>query len=142
MLDIDALLSTSTVPSEYSQHRHISSIDIDDARARDPIGCVEARLAGVHLFVWHLRSLEESAALRIARTRAAELRCYFALFSAHERAWIIDPNGALLCSADSDYHVAVATVTPEILCSGIVAPHTDVLEELTRAMAVSGHHAR
>ncbi len=141
MLDIDALLSTSAVPTEYAQHRHIHSIDIDDARACDPIGCVDARLAGVHLFVWHVRAIDELVALRIARTRAAELRCYVALFSAKERAWIIDPSGALLCSADSECQVAVATVTPGSACSGIVAPHTDVLAELTRAMAVAGYRA-
>ena len=138
MLDIDALLSASNVPAEFSEHRSIRSIDIDDARACDPIGCVADRLAGVHLFVWHVRTIDEQVALRIARTRAAELRCYVALFSTQGRAWIIDPGGALLCAADSGCRVAVASVTPANSCTGIVAPHTDVLAELARAMAVAG----
>ena len=136
MVDADACVSTLHVPAERNPRLRIRLVEIDDAIAQDPLGLVAHRLAGTTLAIWRSEATERDIAIAIARSRAAELRMYVVLLWKNQRGWIIDPNGTIVCGADAENPIAVANLTPETSCSGMVVPHTDVLNELARVIAL------
>ncbi|MBV9440870.1 MAG: carbon-nitrogen hydrolase family protein [Candidatus Eremiobacteraeota bacterium] len=104
----------------------------DDA-ITDPRALVAPRLAGVRLFVWRATAIEDRWLIPFARTRAAELRAYLvALDLRHERAYAIDPDGAILCSTFGDFALGAFAFARERTDAWRVAPATDVRDGLVR----------
>jgi predicted amidohydrolase len=104
---------------------------VSDREVTDPHGLVEARLAGVDLFVW-ICDIDAQWATTFARTRAAELRAYVVVFSRSEpgRAFVCDPDGVPICGTFGAYRLAAFAYDPARAASGLVAPHTDVFAGL------------
>ncbi len=114
---------------------------VDDAIAENPAGLVEARLAGIDLFVWSC-GLPPAEAATLARARALELRAYVVVIPRaagdrqpeQSRAFAVDPDGAIVAGTFDGFQLAAFTYDPAKSGATTVAPHTDVLEGL-RAVA-------
>ncbi len=102
-----------------------------------PRGLVDARLAGIDLFVWHASGDERERCVGLARTRAAELRAYIVVFEASgERAFAVDPDGAVVAGTFEGYRLAAFAYDRARSGATTVAPATDVLEGLHTAEAI------
>jgi hypothetical protein len=108
---------------------------------RAPRGLVPARLAGIDLFAtapdgdaeWHEA---------FARTRAAELRAYVIVFGGEDRAFVADPDGAVIAGTFDGYRLAAFTYDRARTAATQVAPSTDVREGLRTAEAIRADGAR
>jgi predicted amidohydrolase len=100
-----------------------------------PRGMIAARLAGIDLFLcapggdpaWHVP---------FARTRAAELRAYVVIFADGERAFAVDPDGAVAAGTFGSYRVASFAYDAARAAATEVAPFTDVLRGAQNAEAI------
>jgi hypothetical protein len=102
----------------------------------NPRGLVEARLAGVDLFVWDLHA---KAAWRVSygRTRAMELRAWMiGLDREQDRAAVIDPDGVVIAGTFGDLKVAAFSYDRSRSANGLVAPFTDAFAGLRNAEAI------
>ena len=96
---------------------------------------IAARLAGIDLFLcapggdpaWHVP---------FARTRAAELRAYVVIFADGERAFAVDPDGAVAAGTFGSYRVASFAYDAARAAATEVAPFTDVLRGAQNAEAI------
>ncbi len=103
----------------------------DDTQMHDPGFLAEYRLQGYDFVVWRPR--EAGWQEQFARARALELRIYVAVIdSASDRAYAVDPDGAVICGTFGDYRVAAFAYDPARTAQTAVAPHSDVLEGLRR----------
>ena len=74
---------------------------------------------------------------RIARARAAELRMYVVVFDrAADRAYAIDPDGAVVAGTFDDFRFACFAFDPARAALTLVAPGTDVAEGIERVHAL------
>ena len=110
----------------------VPTISIDAMRAFDPGCLIEARLAGIRVAI--LDAVQSHAWLeRIARARALELRMYAIVFDRQaNRAYAIDPDGAVVAGTFGDYRLASFTLDARRTSETLVAPGTDVAEGLER----------
>ncbi|HET6894387.1 MAG TPA: carbon-nitrogen hydrolase family protein [Candidatus Baltobacteraceae bacterium] len=111
----------------------------EDDALLDPGTLAALRLSeNLRLAVWRT-SYEPAWQVTFARARALELRMYVIVIDAqHERAYAMDPDGAVLCGTFGDYEIASFAFDPARTTQTAVAPGTDVLEGLRRAQT----HAR
>ncbi|MDQ2909078.1 MAG: carbon-nitrogen hydrolase family protein [Candidatus Eremiobacteraeota bacterium] len=101
-----------------------------DEIVHDPRGLVETRRSGIDLIVWDTRD-DPAWQIRFARTRAAELRAYVIVFDrGAERAFAVDPAGAMLAGTFGEYRLASFLYERALTQATLVAPATDVAEGL------------
>jgi hypothetical protein len=100
---------------------------------RSPRGLVAARLDGIDLFVCRAGG-EAAWHVPFARTRAAELRAYVIFFDEDaERAFAVDPDGAIVAGTFDGYRLAAFTYERSRAATTLVAPASDVLAGLREA---------
>jgi predicted amidohydrolase len=103
---------------------------------REPRGLVNARLAGADLFAWTAEEPPEWL-VPMARARAVELRAYVLAFAAAgERAFAVDPDGAVIAGTFDGFRVAAFGYDRARAAATTVAPATDVLSGLRAAETV------
>ena len=105
---------------------------VDDENVLDPGALAAHRLAGVDFVVWNTE-LKDPWQTAFARARALELRMYVAVVARNDRAYAVDPDGAILCGTFDGYEIASFTYDPERTKQTMVAPGTDVRAGLERA---------
>ena len=137
---LHALASVADADFTIDPHSHPDSDDValvDDEAMLDPRALVAPRLAGVRLFIWNT-SIDGGWAVRFARTRAAELRCYVAVLDTpRRRAFAADPDGTLVCGTFGDFELAAFAFDRKRTDVWRVAPQTDVREALVRIADLS-----
>jgi predicted amidohydrolase len=105
----------------------------EDAQMLDPGALAGARRHGLDFAIWRT-SLVPEWQERFARTRALELRMYVVVMDeSRNRAYAVDPDGAIVCGTYDGYEVASFTYDPARTAQTFVAPGTDVLAGLNRA---------
>jgi predicted amidohydrolase len=104
-----------------------------DAQVLDPASLAGVRRHGVDFAIWRT-SYEPQWQEKFARARALELRMYVVVFDeGRNRAYAVDPDGAILCGTFDGYEIASFTYDPARTAQTFVAPGTDVLAGLNRA---------
>jgi predicted amidohydrolase len=105
---------------------------VDDESLSDPGALVEDRLAGHQVALWRT-SMDPLWQVTFAQARALELRMYvIAIDEARNRAYAVDPDGAVVCGTFGEYEIASFTFDPAKTRQTVVAPGTDVLLGLKR----------
>ncbi|MDP9111340.1 MAG: carbon-nitrogen hydrolase family protein [Candidatus Eremiobacteraeota bacterium] len=131
ILQSDALIATDSAAHEIDAT--VPTIFATDAMMFDPAGLVPYKLAGYGLCVWRTgydRNWQEA----FARARAIELRMYVVVIDTkHNRAYAVDPDGAIVCGTFGDYRIAAFTLDPARVTQTLVAPSTDIIDGLRRA---------
>jgi len=107
---------------------------VSDAAMLDPRALVRPRLDGVRVFTWDAgAALDATWIAAFARTRAAELRAYVVAFDrARNRAFAVDPDGAVLCGTFDGFAMSAFAFDRAKTDVWRVAPSTDVREGLVR----------
>ncbi len=124
----------TTDATHVTQGLRYATVSSDTLRA--PRGLVAARLAGIDLFIC-TASDADGWNVRIARTRAAELRAFVLVFEAQSRrAFAIDPDGVVVAGTFDDYRLATFVYDAARAHATAVAPRTDVLEGLRIAESI------
>lgn len=109
---------------------------VDDATVRDPGGLAAFRRAGYRLALWETQADDWTE--RLARARAGEMRMYVAAIDrAGGRAFVVDPDYAVLCGTFGEYRFAACTVDIGKTAHTVVVPGTDVSEGLERVHALT-----
>jgi predicted amidohydrolase len=122
ILEADVLLYGGTDTPHYH-----------DAQVLDPASLAGVRRHGVDFAIWRT-SYEPQWQEKFARARALELRMYVVVFDeGRNRAYAVDPDGAILCGTFDGYEIASFTYDPARTAQTFVAPGTDVLAGLNRA---------
>lgn len=117
---------------------HSGSPALRDGIVLDPAGLAALRMSGRTLAIWNT-SYDPAWQVTFARARALELRMYVIVIDAQrERAYAVDPDGAVICGTFGEYEIASFAFDPAKTKQTAVAPGTDVLEGLARAQI----HAR
>ena len=113
---------------------------VDSGLLYSPRGLVAARMAGIDLFIWSAGAADEVPwQIAFARTRAAELRAFvLVLDRSRDRAFAVDPDGAVVAGTFGDYRLASFLYDPARAAATLVAPATDVAEGLRIAEAIRG----
>jgi len=114
----------------------VAALVVDAARAARPRGLVAERLAGIDLFVI-LGPSTDPWTIRIARTRASELRAYVVVLDPGRAALAIDPEGVPMAGTFGDYRIAAFAYDRARTAATGVAPFTDVAEGLRRMEALA-----
>ncbi|MDQ6933176.1 MAG: hypothetical protein M3160_08355, partial [Candidatus Eremiobacteraeota bacterium] len=105
---------------------------VGDKKVLSPTGLIAYKEAGYQLIVWETQ-YESLWQIRFARTRALELRLYvIALDTAHHRAYAVDPDGTVVCGTFNGYRLAAFSFNGVRTNETLVAPHTDILDGLSR----------
>lgn len=116
---------------------------IDAQWIMDPGFLPEYRRAGAKLII--VNSIQSHPWLeRVARARAAELRLYLIVFDrASDRAYAIDPDGAVFAGTTGDLRIATAPIDYARTAQTQVAPGTDVEAGIAAVARIiqSGVHA-
>jgi predicted amidohydrolase len=138
--DADVMLDARQASCQAVGEREIELAGIRAAAVRwqtlrSPRGLVPARLAGVDLFAC-CADAETEWHLPFARTRAAELRAYIVLFESPERAFAVDPDGAVVAGTFDGYRMASFVYDRARTAASLVAPGTDVLAGLRETEAI------
>ena len=116
--------------------RAIAVATVDDALAGDPAGIAELRRAGYRVIVWESRS-GDGWTRDVARARALESRVYVVVLDrSANRAFAVDPDGAVLCGTFGEYRIAGFDLDARKTTLTAVAPETDVLEAFNRVAAI------
>ena len=107
----------------------------------NPRGLIEARLAGVDLFVWDFTGKAEWR-VYYGRTRAQELRAWIIGFDRDKsRAVAVDPDGVVVAGTYDDLKMAAFAYDRGRSGNGFVAPFTDVFAGLRNAEAIRARGA-
>jgi len=146
LADADAVLApaaapglptlVANVPDVRVAAGGVAALVVDASRAARPRGLVAERLAGIDLFVV-LGSYTDPWTIRIARTRASELRAYVVVLEAGRGALAIDPEGTPIAGTFGDYRIAAFAYDRARTAATSVAPFTDVAEGLRRMEALA-----
>ena len=141
-----ALVSLAGIGSSGAEIRRAGSATfglIGETVLENPDGIVAARLAGIDLFACAMRRASSNAHVALARTRAAELRCYLVVLDREgERGYAVDPDGALVAGTFDRYRLASFGYDRARSGATTVAPHTDVLRGLEVAAHIRSREAR
>ncbi len=108
---------------------------VSDETMRDPAGLTGARMDGVDLFVW-TTAADDPWTVRIARTRAAELRAFVIVFESDTRSFAVDPDGVVVAGTFDSFRMASFVYDRARARATTVAPTTDVLAGLRVAEAI------
>lgn len=110
-----------------------STAQVTDGQLFDPGFLAVERLSGQDFAVWRTAS-DPQWQVHFARARALELRMYVCVIDAsRERAFAVDPDGAIVCGTFDGYEIASFTYDPMRTQQTFVAPGTDVRAGLQRA---------
>jgi hypothetical protein len=120
----------------------LGAVRCDAEFAYDPGYLVAYRRAGYRAAV--LDALHADPWLeRIARARAAELRMYVIVFDrSAERAYAVDPDGAVIAGTTGDFRLASFALDPARTQQTLIAPGTDVAEGIERVEQLAQTAAR
>ena len=122
ILEADVLLDAGTDRPHF-----------DDSVVFDPAALAALRRRGMDFAVWRT-SYEPEWQERFARARALELRMYIVVIDEERnRAYAVDPDGAIVCGTYDGYEIASFTYDPLRTQQTLVAPGTDVRAGLERA---------
>lgn len=140
--DADIVVGPAPLGRDSLEKRGVGAAFVGDERVLDPVGLVGYKQAGYQLIVWEAQC-EPPWQVHFARTRALELRLYVIVLDiARHRAYAVDPDGAVVCGTFEGYRVAAFSFNGLRTSETLVAPHTDVLEGLSRAALAAGNEAR
>jgi predicted amidohydrolase len=103
---------------------------VDDTTLLDPAGLLPFRAAGYQVFVWRT-SCEPTWCERFARARATELRIYVVVLSP-QRAFAVDPDGVVIAGTFEGFNTTCFVFDGNKTMQTLVAPRTDIVEELFR----------
>jgi predicted amidohydrolase len=135
-LDVDCVVAADDGITELD--RAIPTVAISDERAYDPVALPVYRQAGYRAAVWSVSASSEWT-VAFARARALELRMYIVVFDRSEnRAYAIDPDGAIIAGTFGEYRLASFTLDPRRTMETTVAPGTDIAEGLARVGTIAG----
>jgi predicted amidohydrolase len=134
--DADVLLAPGAGTEREIEVAGIRALATGFERLSAPRGLVEARLAGIDLFVVDAADADADWLLAFARTRAAELRAYVVAFGKGERAFAVDPDGTVVAGTFDGYRTAAFVYDSARSGATQVAPQTDVLTGLRTAEAL------
>ncbi len=114
---------------------------VSAAALRSPRALVRMRLDGVDFFIASVDG-DPDWNVRVARTRAAELRAFVLVFDdGTKRAFAVDPDGAVVAGTYDDFRLATFVYDAARANATLVAPRTDVLEGLRFAENLRGARA-
>jgi predicted amidohydrolase len=135
ILEVDALLAPGASDAFEKLTRAAPAAYVrDDARIHDPAGLIALRRGGIQIVVWETTAKNAAWNERFARARALELRIYvIVLDRAQERAYAIDPDGALIAGTFGTYRIASCSINLERTLQTTVAPGSEILDGLDRA---------
>lgn len=136
ILDDDYALAPGEDERFAALDRVLPSVLAGDALVLDPAGLSAYRRSGYALVCW-TTGLGAPWSERIARARAVELRMYVIVFDrALDRAFAVDPDGAVVAGTFGGYRIASLQVDPRKALETAVAPGTDVSAGLERAARI------
>ena len=136
LLDAEYLIAPHLGDFNVDLERLVPSIVLDDETPLDPGVLIEPRLAGTRLLIWRV-SQSSPWIQRVARARALELRIYVVVLDREtDRAYAIDPDGAIVAGTFGDYRLATFVLDPERTEQTSVAPATDIAIGLERIAAL------
>jgi predicted amidohydrolase len=142
ILEADVALCASGSDGFAQFDRAIPAARIDARDAFDPGALVLYRLSGYRAIVLDARATHPWLE-RIARARATELRMYLIVFDREaQRAYAIDPDGALIAGTFDGYRIASFALDPRRTEQTLVAPGTDVAEGLARVESIVQREAK
>ena len=139
ILEADLAIAAIGADDTSALDREVPTIRIDATLALDPATLLSARLAGFRAAILDAATPQPWLE-RIARTRAAELRIYVAVFDrSAPRAYAVDPDGAIIAGTFGDFTIASFVLDPRRTQQTLVAPGTDVAAgaELVRSLALA-----
>ncbi|HEV2261035.1 MAG TPA: carbon-nitrogen hydrolase family protein [Candidatus Rubrimentiphilum sp.] len=135
IVEADIVITPATAASLNQQVPQASAIT--GADFYDPRALVERRLSGYDLAIW-LAEGDDGWQADFARARALELRLYVVVLDPKgRRAYVVDPDGAIVCGTFGDYEIAGFTFDPQRTAQTLVAPGTDIQEGLARVHATA-----
>lgn len=137
-LEVDAAFTVEANASALEIRARLPVIDCDDRVAFDPNLLAQARLRGYRLAIWQGEMLDVAWLERLARARALELHMYLLVREGTgDRAYVVDPDGALLCGTTAQYRIATCMIDLRKTDATQVAPGSDILDGLRRANGVA-----
>lgn len=132
LLDSELALAPGYAAGIEELARIVPTVSLEAMRAYDPGALVAARLAGAQVAILDAAA-HDPWLERIARARALELRMYIVVFDrGRERAYAIDPDGAVIAGTFGDYRLAGFAFDARRTHETAVAPGTDILEGMRR----------
>lgn len=134
VLEAELLLSPQSWPPSFSTgNSPLGIVEPNDNHMMDPGALTKVRVGGFDFAVWRT-SYDPEWQERFARARALELRMYIVVIDeARNRAYAVDPDGAIVCGTFDGYEIASFTYDPLRTQQTLVAPGTDVRAGLERA---------
>lgn len=138
--DADMVVGPGELGRASLERRGVGAAFVGDDKVLSPTGLIAYKEAGYQLIVWETQ-YESLWQIRFARTRALELRLYvIALDTARDRAYAVGPDGTVVCGTFDGYRVAAFSFNGVRTSETLVAPHTDIMDGLSRA-ALSSRNA-
>jgi predicted amidohydrolase len=139
ILEADVALGAASDSGVAQLNRSIPVVRIDATEAFDPGFLVAYRLAGYRAAILDAR-VSHPWLERIARARAAELKIYVIVFDRQaERAYAIDPDGAIVAGTFDVFTIASCALDPGRTEQTLVAPGTDVAAGAQRVRSIARH---
>lgn len=130
--DADVVVGPAQLGRDSLEKRGVGAAFVGDEKVLDPAGLVGYKQAGYQLVVWEAQC-EPPWQIEFAKSRALELRLYvIVLDTARHRAYAVDPDGAVVCGTFDGYRIAAFSFSGARTSETLVAPHTDILEGLSR----------
>jgi predicted amidohydrolase len=136
-VDVRVAFDDAAAPEGTHEKAGLRYAKVGRTTLRDPRGLVHARLnRGVDLFICRTNG-DPDWSVRLARTRAAELRAFVVCFDLErERAFAVDPDGVVVAGTFGEFRLAAFLYDSTRTAATMVAPRTDVLEGLRIAESV------
>jgi predicted amidohydrolase len=137
ILEADVALSAASDAGFAQLDREVPLARVEAQEAFDPGFLVQYRLAGYRAAILDAHA-SHAWLERIARARAAELRMYVIVFDRQaERAYAIDPDGAIVAGTFDGFTIASFALDPRRTSQTMVAPGTDVAAGLERVRSIA-----
>jgi predicted amidohydrolase len=140
ILDCDYAIAPGADEFRSALADRIALTRIDDEGMLDPASLANLRRAGYRAVLWERETACEwqIGVETIARARAGESRMYALVLDRHaRRAFVADPDYAILCGTLEGYSIAACTLDLRRSEQTTVVPGTDVEEGLRRVRAMT-----
>jgi len=125
IVEAQALIAPATGIDEL--HKLVPAVCVDDEKMIDPAFLVRYRCSGYQLVLWRA-SCDAQWQELFARARATELRLFVVVLGG-ERAFAVDPDGAVVAGTFDGYEIATFYFEGTRTMRTLVAPGTDILDE-------------